>query len=104
MELLRPVLDRLRDRFAPEQIWLFGSRGESRAGPTSDFDLLLVLPDDTSAESLECAIVWNAIRDFCLPIDVVPCTRSEFEAEKSEIDSLPRAAYTRGKLLYVRRP
>jgi hypothetical protein len=35
-----------------------------------------------------------------LAIDLVPCPRSVFEQEKDEINTLPRAAYARGRLLY----
>jgi hypothetical protein len=34
--------------------------------------------------------------------DIIPCTRSEFEEEKHEIDSLPRAATLRGRKIYER--
>jgi hypothetical protein len=37
-----------------------------------------------------------------VPVDVVPCTRSEFEEEKHEIDTLARAAYLRGVRVYER--
>ena len=101
-EALSPVLERLRSHFMPEQIWLFGSRGEGRGRPGSDFDLLLVMSDDAPSEHLQPAVAWHAVKDLGLPIDIVPCTRSEFEEEKTELDSLPRAAMTRGRLLSVR--
>jgi uncharacterized protein len=71
------VLERIVERLDPEEFWLFGSRAENRARPSSDYDLLAVLP-----------------------VDLVPCTRSEFEEEKHEIDTLPRAAFLRGVRLY----
>jgi hypothetical protein len=37
-----------------------------------------------------------------VPVDVVPCTRSEFDEEKHEIDTLARAAVLRGVRLYER--
>ena len=35
-----------------------------------------------------------------LPVDVVPCPRSVFEEEKHEVNTLARAAFARGRLLY----
>ncbi len=32
----------------------------------------------------------------------MPCTRAEFEEEKHEIDPLARAAFLRGKRIYLR--
>lgn len=100
--LLRPVIDRLVAGFQPEQIWLFGSRAEGRDHAESDWDLLMVLPDGTPPEFLELSTAWSAVSDLGLAIDVVPCTQSEFEEERTEIDTLPRAAFERGWLLYVR--
>jgi hypothetical protein len=37
-----------------------------------------------------------------VPADIVPCTRSEFEEEKHEIDTLARAAFLRGRRIYER--
>ena len=34
--------------------------------------------------------------------DIIPCTRREFEEEKHEIDSLPRATALRGRKIYER--
>ncbi len=31
----------------PVEVWLFGSRAEQRARATSDYDLLVVMPDGT---------------------------------------------------------
>jgi hypothetical protein len=34
--------------------------------------------------------------------DIIPCTRREFDEEKDELDSLPRAATRRGRKIYER--
>jgi hypothetical protein len=41
-------------------------------------------------------------RGLGVPVDIMPCTRSEFEEEKHEIDTLARAAFLRGIRLYER--
>lgn len=102
LDLLRPVLERLVALLRPEEVWLFGSRAESRARPSSDYDLLAVMPDGTSEEELDPIRAWSLVRGLGVPVDVVPCTRSEFEEEKHEIDTLARAAFVRGVRLYER--
>src|SRR5512140_27934 len=102
LERLRPVLERIVARLAPEEIWLFGSRAEDRARAKSDYDLLAVLPDGTPEEELDPVRAWLIVRGLGVPVDVVPCTRSEFEEEKHEIDTLARAAFLRGIRLYER--
>jgi predicted nucleotidyltransferase len=102
LERLRPVLERIVERLCPEEIWLFGSRAENRARPRSDFDLLAILPDGTPEAELDPIRAWSIVRGLGVPVDLVPCTRSEFEEEKHEIDTLARAAFLRGIRLYER--
>lgn len=102
LERLRPVLERLVAALRPEEIWLFGSRAENRARPKSDYDLLAVLPDDTPEAELDPIRAWSLVRGLGVPVDIMPCTRSEFEEEKHEIDTLARAAFLRGTRLYER--
>ncbi len=99
---LRTVLDRLVAAFHPEEVWLFGSRAEGRARPGSDWDLLVVLRDGVEPHLLDPVAAWQVVRGLGVPVDVVPCTRSEFDEERLEIDSLPRAAHTPGGRIYVR--
>ena len=99
---LRPIIECIVARLMPEEIWLFGSRAEGRERPTSDFDLLAVLPDGSPDEVLDPIRAWSIVRGHGIPIDLVPCTRSEFEEEKHEIDTLARAAFLRGIRLYER--
>ena len=102
LERLRPVLERIVTRLRPEEIWLFGSRAENRVRPKSDYDLLAVLPDSTPEADLDPVRAWSIVRGMGVPVDVVPCTRSEFEEEKHEIDTLARAAYLRGVRVFER--
>jgi predicted nucleotidyltransferase len=100
---LKLLLERIIARLGPEEIWLFGSRAEGRARPDSDYDLLIVLPDASPAESLDIISAWTLVRGLDIPADIVPCTRAEFEEEKHEIDTLARAAFLRGRRIYERR-
>jgi uncharacterized protein len=102
LERLRPVLDRIVAQLKPEEIWLFGSRVEQRARQDSDYDLLAVVPDGTPEADLDPVRAWSLVRGLGVPVDIVPCTRSEFEEEKHEIDTLPRAAFLRGIRIYER--
>ena len=102
-EILRPVIARIVERLAPEAIWLFGSRaGGSATRPGSDYDLLAVLPDGTPESEMDPVRAWEVVRDLGVVVDLVPCTRAEFEEEKDEIDTLPRAAVTGGRRIYER--
>lgn len=91
--LVRHVVEVMR----PREIWLFGSRAEDRARPTSDYDLLVVMPDETPEPELDPARAWRLGWEARVTADIVPCIRSELDEEKDELDSLPRAAVLRGR-------
>jgi predicted nucleotidyltransferase len=100
---IAPLVERIIVRLAPEEIWLFGSRAEGRARPDSDYDLLAVLSDDAPESALDLIKAWELTCGLGVPADLVPCTRSDFEADKDEVGTLARAAYHRGRRIYERR-
>jgi predicted nucleotidyltransferase len=104
LEPIAPLIRRIVERLDPEEIWLFGSRAEGRARPDSDYDLLAVLGNDASEGDLDLVKAWELTCGLGIPADLVPCTRSDFEGERDEIGTLPRAAYHRGRRIYERLP
>lgn len=103
-DLPAPVLARIVERMNPLAIWLFGARATGRARRNSDYDLLGVMPDGTPEDELDPVKAWAVTRDLGIPVDLIPCTQSEFEEEKNEIDTLPREALRHGILIYEQRP
>lgn len=99
----KELIARLVARLDPTRIYLFGSRAEGRARPDSDFDFLVVMPNDAPSERLTIDFAYEAKCGLGIAADVIPCTEAEFEAEKDEIGSLCRLAHRRGVLLYERR-
>lgn len=95
------VIDRIVEVLSPDQIWLFGSRARGTAGPESDWDLLVVVPD-SAAMPLDNE-AWRALRDVRRQrIEIVPIRRSEFEADQREFGALAYVATTTGRLVYGR--
>jgi predicted nucleotidyltransferase len=77
---LRPVralLSRIEAQYHPEQVWLFGSRARGDAGPGSDWDLFVVVPDHTPDEQLDLLFLWRLTRGSGVPADVIACRASE---------------------------
>jgi predicted nucleotidyltransferase len=101
-EALRRLLTHVVEVMRPLQVWLFGSRAEQRARSSSDYDLLVVMPDGTPEGDLDPVHAWRLGWEVGVTADIIPCTRTEFEEERLEIDSLPRAAALRGRKLYER--
>jgi predicted nucleotidyltransferase len=102
LSIMSPLLARIVERLRPEEIWLFGSRAEGRARPDSDYDLLAVLSDQAPEADLDLVKAWQLTCGFGVPADLVPCTRAEFELEKTEAGTLASAAFRRGRRIYER--
>lgn len=96
--LLRRIVEAMR----PEQIWLFGSRARGGARPTSDWDLLVVLPDSATDDELDLLHAWQLVRDLRIPADVIPVRRSEFEEARDHAGTLVRTVVGEGRQVYAR--
>jgi uncharacterized protein len=97
-----PLLSRILESMRPEQVWLFGSRARGSARPGSDWDLLVVLPDDATEEELDLMLAWQRVRDLRIPADVYPVRRSEFEGARHHAGTLVRTVVTEGRQIYGR--
>ena len=95
------MVRRLVERFAPEQIILFGSHARGTAGPDSDVDLLVVMPITGSkrAKQLEMRL---ALHDIRVPKDIVLVTPEEVARRRDIVGTIIRPALREGKVLYVR--
>jgi len=95
------VLGRIIEVMQPEEIWLFGSRARGTAGPESDWDLLVVVPDTASTPVDNDT--WNALREVRRQqVDLVPIRRSDFEADRQEFGALAQVATSSGRRVYGR--
>lgn len=95
-----PLLDRIVQTMRPEQVWLFGSRAQGHARPDSDWDLLVVVPDDTSDDEMEIHSVWQKIMDLRIPADVIPVRHSEFAAFAPVAGSLSHEVKRTGVMVH----
>ena len=50
---LSEVVRRLVEAYRPERIYLFGSVARGDAGPDSDYDIMVVVPDDDAGATIE---------------------------------------------------
>jgi uncharacterized protein len=84
-------------------VYLFGSKGRGDYGAHSDYDLLLVVPDDTPPERQRSRLayenLWAARARGA--VDVLVCTRSYFDARRHLKASLPGTVLREGKVLHA---
>ncbi len=99
---LRPIVDRLVTRLDPEAIYLFGSHARNEAGPDSDFDLMVTLPDDAPAEQADPRRPHEALRGIGIATDVLVWHRRHFESRLHIRSSLPATIADEGRVLYAK--
>jgi predicted nucleotidyltransferase len=87
---LEPLLERIRDTYAPDDVLLFGSRARGTAGDDSDWDLMIILPDDSSESLLDPILGWETQHESGVHADILLSLRSEFLADMSVVNSLAR--------------
>ena len=95
------ALRRLQDAYQPERVYLFGSQARGDAGPDSDFDLLLIVPDDASPERRGCRLGYETLYGTGTAVDVLVYTHSYFEARRHLKASLPGTVLREGRELFA---
>ena len=98
---LAEAVRRLRDAYAPERIYLFGSKARGDDSPDSDYDLLIVVPDSAAPETRASKLGYQALRGTGIAADVVVCTHGYFEARVRLQASLPGIVLREGRVLHA---
>ena len=95
------MVNRIVERFDPEQIILFGSYARGSANPDSDVDLLVVMKNVKSKRAKQVEM-RSALHDIHLPKDIIVVTESELERYRNTVGTIVRPALREGKSMYVR--
>ena len=98
---VRQMVRRIVDRFAPEQIILFGSHARGTAGADSDVDLLVVMPVKGSRRR-KAVEIGVAVHDFAVSKDIVISTPEDFAWRKDVMGTIEYPASHEGIVLYAR--
>src|SRR5688572_11068398 len=75
---LAEIVRRLVATYQPERIYLFGSVARGTQGPDSDYDLLVVVPDDAPPERRDGGRAYEALWGVGTAVDAVVCTSRWF--------------------------
>jgi predicted nucleotidyltransferase len=95
------AVKRLAEKFAPEQIILFGSQARGTADSRSDADLLVIMPVHGNRREMMVAMD-RTLRGIEIARDIVILTAEEFERDKDIPGTVARPAWLEGRILYVR--
>ena len=97
---LADFVQRLVEIYHPLRIYLFGSRARGDWGPDSDYDLMIVVPDDTPEEKGQRQAMHRAKRETRAWSDVLVWPQSEFEETLHLRASFPATIVREGTVLY----
>jgi excisionase family DNA binding protein len=98
---LAEIVRRLIEAYQPERIYLFGSRARGESGPHSDYDLLLVVPDDAPPERRRSRLAYERLWGTGAAADVLVCAKADFHARLHVPSSLPATVVREGKVLHA---
>jgi uncharacterized protein len=95
------IVDRLVQIFRPDRVYLFGSAARGEAGPDSDYDLMIVVPDTIPAAMRDTGPAYRALWRLSAAVDLLVWTRTEFDSRLHLQASLPSTIQREGRLLYA---
>ena len=81
---------------------LFGSHARGQAGPDSDYDLIVIVDDDTPVERLSPDAAFEARSSFKRAADVLPCRERVFRKRAKVVGTLANLAESEGVVVYER--
>jgi uncharacterized protein len=98
-DYIQVMAERIVQDFDPVKIILFGSHARGEAGPESDIDLLVVLPEVANKRQAAVAI-RRALAGLPVTKDIVVTTPEEIARRGDLVGTVLRPALREGKVLY----
>jgi predicted nucleotidyltransferase len=100
-EVIREIVERIKNRFHPEKIILFGSHASGNASEESDLDLLIVAETDLPTRERFPA-VSRLLGDYPAAFDVIFKTPEEYERTRTVVNHIVYFADKYGRVVYER--
>jgi predicted nucleotidyltransferase len=97
---LQELVSRLVKAYCPDFVYLLGSVARGDANEDSDYDILLIVPDDAERERWRNELARQALSEVRLAADVLIFTRTYFDSRLHRKASFPSTIVREGKLLY----
>jgi len=98
--VLAEMVKRLVEVYKPEHIFLFGSVARAEAGPDSDYDLMVVVPDDAIPERQRSRTGYRAVRHLGAARDIFVTKASDFRRQLHLKASFPATVVREGIVVY----
>ncbi len=99
--VLHDLVKKLADTYRPLKVYLFGSRAQGTAGGDSDYDIMLIVRDDSPSNLKTATKAYEAMWGTSVPVDILVWTESNFNKRLDIANSLPAKVTREGHLLYA---
>ncbi len=91
------IVSVLKVEFQPSRLFLFGSRANGNTRVDSDYDFVLVVPENTKTRHDNMAKARHLLHEKCnISADVFVYSQKEFDEWKDELNSIPETAKNTG--------
>jgi predicted nucleotidyltransferase len=94
------ILKRLVELYNPQRVYLFGSAARGDAGPDSDYDFMVIVPDSTPKPHRQTKALHERLLGIDAAVEVLVWTKAEFDNRLHLRASLPSTVVREGILLY----
>ena len=99
--VLAEAVRRLVEAYNPWRPYLCGSTARGDAGADSDYDFMVVIPDDAPLILQGCKMGYRTLSGLGIAKDILVWKRSEFDKRLHLKASLPSTVVEEGKLPYA---
>ena len=99
--VLAEIVRRLVEVYHPERVYLFGSAARGEATVDSDYDLMVIVPNDTPPEMRDSGRAYQALWGIGTSGDILVWRRGRFDEQLHLRASLPSTILREGKLVYA---
>ena len=99
--VLKEIVTRLVEAYKPLRIHFFGSKARGDGNVDSDYDLIVIVPDDAPPERRRSRLAYECLWGTGSAADVLVWTQSAFDRVLHLKASLPATIQREGKLLYA---
>src|SRR5688572_2120087 len=88
LEPIANLLVKVVDEVRPTQIWLFGSRARGDSQQESDWDILVVTPDDVDDATFDPRFAWRLRKAAQVRADIFFCRARDFVEDSGTVNTV----------------
>ena len=99
-EHLDELVRRIVEAVHPRRIILFGSAARGQAGPRSDLDVMVVMPEGVHRRRT-AQDIYQRLSGIGVSVDLVVATESDLRKHKNTIGLIYRTVLREGRQLYA---